>query len=80
MSSEDLEIADYFRVLLEHERQCESAACPTCAVLHRIVTGFREQLFRSTPYTIAGSPPAEVRRPKSNTKGSTRRRQTQSVR
>lgn len=50
MSSEDLEITDYLRRLLDHEPQCQSAACPSCAALLRMVELVRGQLFSTKGY------------------------------
>ena len=55
MSSEDLEIAEYLRGLLDHESECQTADCAACAALRGLVEVIRKRLFSTTVYAIAGS-------------------------
>jgi hypothetical protein len=80
MSSEDFEIAEYFRGLLDHGQQCDLPGCSACAALDRIAADIRGRLFSSMPYTLQGSPLVEVHRPAEPVTTPSRRRRTHSVR
>jgi hypothetical protein len=79
MSTEDFEIVDYFRGLLDHEAGCQSVNCPSCAAVERIVEAIRQRLFGSTIYSIEGSPAIDRQDPAESAKLPTHRR-THSVR
>jgi len=63
MSTEDFEVAEYFRGLLDHEAGCHAVDCPSCAALERLVDAVRQRLFGSTAYAIEGSPAVEEQVP-----------------
>jgi len=50
MKGEDAELAGYMRSLLEHARECEVEACPSCQRLHAIFELIRNRLFNSPIY------------------------------
>jgi len=79
MSTEDFEIAEYFRGLLDHEAGCRTVGCANCGALERIVEAVRERLFGSTTYRIEGSPTVEQEPPAELVRFAVRRR-THSVR
>jgi len=50
MNSDDAEIADYLRSLLDHGRKCHREECPACRTLHGIFEVIRKRLFTSPVY------------------------------
>jgi hypothetical protein len=53
MTGQDLEIAEYLGYLLNHARECQSDACPTCVTFHTVVDGMKTRLFFSLVYQSA---------------------------